>query len=59
MKHAFSHYTFTAWDMSDALMIPVHLVEKFIEYLMQQKFVDVSPKDILQPSPGQMYRESL
>jgi predicted ATPase with chaperone activity len=54
LKHAFFHYTFTAREMADALMIPVHLVERLIEYLMQQKFIDVSPRDVLQPSPGHL-----
>jgi len=54
LKHAFFHYTFTARDMAEALMIPVHLVERLIEYLMQQKFMDVSPRDILQPSPDHL-----
>jgi len=54
LKHAFFHYVFTAREMSDAMMIPVHLVEQLIKYLMQQKFMDVSPRDMLQPSPDHL-----
>ena len=57
LKHAFFCYTFTAWDMSKALMIPIHLVEVLIDYLKQQKFVDVSPRDILHPGAGHMATE--
>jgi energy-coupling factor transporter ATP-binding protein EcfA2 len=57
LKHAFFRYVFTAWDMSEALKIPVHLVELLIEYLLQQKFVDISPRDLLHPSPGHLAGE--
>jgi predicted ATPase with chaperone activity len=57
LKHAFFRYAFTAWEMSESLKIPLHLVELLIEYLLQQKFVDVSPRDLLHPSPGHLASE--
>jgi hypothetical protein len=57
LKHAFFRYAFTAWEMSEALKIPVPLVELLIEYLLQQKFVDISPRDLLHPSPGHLAGE--
>jgi hypothetical protein len=57
LKHAFFRYTFTAWDMAKALMIPIHLVEVLIEYLKEQKYVDISPRDILHPGAGHLATE--
>jgi predicted ATPase with chaperone activity len=57
LKHAFSRYVFTAREMSEALAIPEHLVEVLIEYLKQQKYLDVSPRDVLHPSPGHLATE--
>lgn len=57
LKHAFFTYAFTARDMAEALKIPEHLVELLIAYLMQQKYLDVSPRDFLHPSPGHMAAE--
>ncbi|OHE30268.1 MAG: hypothetical protein A3K40_05545 [Syntrophobacterales bacterium RIFOXYC2_FULL_60_23] len=57
LKHAYFTYSFSARDMSEALKIPEHLVEKLIAYLQQQKYVDVSPRDILHPSPGHLAAE--
>jgi hypothetical protein len=54
LKHAFFTYSFTARDMSEALKIPEHLVELLIAYLMQQKYLDISPRDVLHPSPGHL-----
>lgn len=51
LKHAFFHYTFTCREMSEALGIPEHLVEVLIEYLQQQKYVDISPRDVLTKTP--------
>jgi predicted ATPase with chaperone activity len=57
LKHAYFSYSFSAREMSEALKIPEHLVEKLIGYLQQQKFVDVSPRDVLHPSPGHLAAE--
>jgi predicted ATPase with chaperone activity len=57
LKHAFFRYAFTAREMSEAMMIPEHLVELLIEYLQQQKYLDISPRDILHPSPGHLAAE--
>ena len=57
LKHAFFTYSFTAREMSEVLKIPEHLVELLIDYLLQQKYLDVSPRDILHPSPGHMAAE--
>lgn len=57
LKHAFFCYAFTPREMSEALMLPGHLVETLIEYLMQQKFLDISPRDLLHPSPGHLATE--
>ena len=57
LKHAFFTYSFTARDMAEVLKIPEHLVELLIAYLMQQKYLDVSPRDLLHPSPGHMAAE--
>lgn len=50
LKHAFFHYSFSLREMSEALKIPLELVELLNDYLKQQKFVDVSPRDLLRPS---------
>jgi hypothetical protein len=57
LKHAFFRYAFTAREMSEAMMIPAHLVELLIEYLQQQKLLDISPRDLLHPSPGHLATE--
>jgi hypothetical protein len=57
LKHAFFCYAFTVREMSEALMIPGHLVELLIEYLQQQKYLDISPRDLLHPSPGHLATE--
>jgi predicted ATPase with chaperone activity len=49
LKHAFFHYSFNLREMSDALKISLELVELLNDYLKQQKFVDVSPRDLLRP----------
>ncbi|MCL4500309.1 MAG: ATPase [Deltaproteobacteria bacterium] len=51
LKHAFFRYTFTAREMAEALAIPEHLVDVLIEYLQQQKYVDISPRDALTRTP--------
>jgi predicted ATPase with chaperone activity len=43
--------------MSEALKIPGPLVDLLLDYLKQQKFVDVSPRDLLRPSPGHLAGE--
>jgi hypothetical protein len=57
LKHAFFSYSFSIREMSEALRIPGHLVEMLIDYLKQQKFVDISPRDLLRPSPGHLATE--
>ncbi len=57
LKHAFFRYAFTAREMSESLMIPQHLVELLIEYLKQQKYLDICPRDLLHPSPGHLATE--
>jgi hypothetical protein len=57
LKHAFSRYNFSIRDMSEALRIHHEIVEYLIEYLKQQKFVDISPRDLLRPSPGHLAGE--
>ncbi len=57
LKHAFFRYAFTAREMAESLMIPQHLVELLIEYLKQQKYLDVCPRDLLHPSPGHLATE--
>lgn len=54
LKHAFFRYNFTRREMSEALKIHPEVVEFLLEYLKQQKFVDVSPRDSLRPSPGHL-----
>ncbi len=44
--------------MAEALKIPEHLVEVLITYLMQQKYVDISPRDLLTRAPGTWRRKS-
>jgi hypothetical protein len=57
LKHAFYQYTFTSSEMARALMIPLHLVEVLIEYLKEQKYVDIRPRDILHPGAGHLAAE--
>jgi hypothetical protein len=57
LKHAFFRYNFTIREMSEALKIHIEIVEYLIEYLKQQKFVDISPRDLLRPSPGHLATE--
>jgi hypothetical protein len=57
LKHAFFSYTFTLRDMSEHLKIPVHLLDPLIEYLKQQKLMDISPRDLLSPSPTHLATE--
>jgi hypothetical protein len=57
LKHAYFIYSFTARDMAEALKIPEHLVELLITYLMQQKYLDISPRDVLHPTPGHLAAE--
>jgi hypothetical protein len=57
LKHAFFCYAFTARGMSESLMIPEHLVELLIEYLKQQKYLDICPRDFLSSSPGHLATE--
>lgn len=57
LKHAFFRYAFATREMSEALKIPEHLIELLIEYLRQQKYLDISPRDILHPLPGHMATE--
>jgi len=57
LKHAFFRYAFSAREMSETLKIPEHLIELLIEYLRQQKYLDISPRDILHPLPAHMATE--
>lgn len=57
LKQAFFRYNFTIREMSEALKIPAEIVEYLLEYLKQQKFVDISPRDLLRPSPGHLASE--
>jgi energy-coupling factor transporter ATP-binding protein EcfA2 len=57
LKHAFFRYTFTPREMSEALMIPGHLVELLIEHLKQLKYLDIRPRDLLDSSPGHLATE--
>jgi hypothetical protein len=57
LKHAFFRYNFTIRELSEALKIHTELTEDLVEYLKQQKLVDVSPRDLLRPSPGHLAAE--
>jgi hypothetical protein len=57
LKHGFFRYNFSIREMSDALKINSEITEHLIEYLKQQKFVDISPRDLLRPSPGHLAGE--
>jgi hypothetical protein len=57
MKHAFFRYNFSTREMSEALKIHQEIVEHLIEYLKQQKFVDISPRDLLRPIPSHLAGE--
>jgi hypothetical protein len=57
LKHACFRYAFTARDMAEALKIPGPLVDVLLEHLKQQKLVDISPRDLLRPSPGHLAGE--
>ena len=57
LKHAFFRYNFSTREMAEALKIHQEIVEYLIEYLKQQKFVDISPRDLLRPSPGHLAGE--
>jgi hypothetical protein len=57
LKHAFFRYNFSTREMSEALRIHQEIVDYLIEYLKQQKFVDISPRDLLRPSPGHLAGE--
>jgi hypothetical protein len=57
LKHAFFRYAFSARDMSEILMIPEYLVELLIEYLKQQKYLDICPRDLLSPTAGHLATE--
>jgi predicted ATPase with chaperone activity len=57
LKHAFFHYSFSLREMSEALKIPLELVELLNDYLKQQKFVDVSPRDLLRPIASHLAAE--
>ncbi len=49
LKHAYHREVITAREMAEALKIPEVLVERLIEYLKGQKYLDVKPRDILRP----------
>jgi hypothetical protein len=57
LKHAFFRYSFTLREMSEALKIPMEPVELLNDYLKQQKFVDISPRDLLSPLPSHLATE--
>jgi hypothetical protein len=57
LKLAFFCHSFTLREMSEALKIPLELVELLNDYLKQQKFVDVSPRDLLRPLAGHLATE--
>lgn len=57
LKHAYFRYHFSIREMSEALKIPMQLVDLLLDYLKQQKFVDVSPRDVLRPAPGHLASE--
>lgn len=57
LKHAIYSYHFTLGEMAQALKLPMQLLESLLDYLRQQKFVDISPRDILTPSPGHLAGE--
>ncbi len=57
IKHAFFRYSFSSREMSESLKLPEHLIEILIEYLQQQKYLDISPRDLLRPSPGHLATE--
>ena len=57
LKHAFFSYTFTLREMSETLKLPVHLLDPIVEYLKHQKLVDISPRDLLSPSPTHLAAE--
>ncbi|MGP8051767.1 MAG: ATPase [Desulfobaccales bacterium] len=54
LKHALYSYHFTLRDIAESLKIPMQLLELLLDYLKQQKFVDISPRDVLTPSPGHL-----
>jgi predicted ATPase with chaperone activity len=57
LKHAFFRYSFSIREISEALKIPMELVELLNDYLKQQKFVDISPRDLLRPLPSHLATE--
>jgi len=57
LKHAFYSHAFTLRDMSDALKVPAHLLDQLVEYLKQQKLIDISPRDLFRPSPTHLATE--
>ncbi len=57
LKHAYFQYSFSVSEMSDSLKLSVHLLEVLLEYLKQQRFVDISPRDVLRPTPGHLAGE--
>lgn len=54
IKHCFFREYLTSREMSDALKIPEHLVERLIEYLKGQKYLDIKPRDVLRPEVGHL-----
>ncbi len=58
LKHCFFHNIMTPREMSDALKIPDPLVEKLIQYLQAQKYLDIKPRDVLQATPGHLAVET-
>ncbi len=49
LKHAYHREVVTAREMADALKIPEILVERLIDYLKGQKYLDTKARDILRP----------
>ncbi len=57
LKHAFYSYHITTRKMAEALKFSMQLVESLLDYLKQQKFVDISTRDVLAQSPGHLAGE--
>ncbi|MFZ0052097.1 MAG: hypothetical protein WAK96_09990 [Desulfobaccales bacterium] len=58
LKHARYSHHFTLREMEGALKLPLHVLESLLDYLRQQKFVDISPRDPLTPSRGHLAGET-
>jgi len=57
LKHALYSYHFTLREMAEAMKLRLQLLESLLDYLKQQKFVDISPRYVRTPSLGHLVGE--